>query len=351
MGCFVYRFRLECRFLTCCGPSRLGGLQTTVEAVTRLMPPLKIIASGNGLQAAKSAFNILRDGRDALDACVAAATIVEDDPDDTSVGFGGLPNEEGIVELDAAVMHGPTHRAGGVAALRCIRNPTQVARQIMEATDHALLVGNGALQFAKAVGFREEDLLTDRARKIWLHWKRTLSDRHDWVPPDPNTVEPEIAEFFARPTGTVHFSAIDQAGNMSCATSTSGLAFKLPGRVGDSPIIGAGLYVDNEVGSAGSTGRGEASLINLTSFLAVELMRQGLAPLDAAIEVLRRMERRTEARLRNERGEPRYDLQIYVLRKDGVHAGACMRGPKRISIVDERGGRHEQCEPLYSREP
>ena len=310
---------------------------------------MKIIASGNGLQAARANFELLRSGCDALDACVAAATSVEDDPDETTVGFGGLPNEEGIVELDAAVMHGPTHRAGGVAGLRGIRNPTLVSRQVMEATDHTLLVGDGALRFAKAMGFREENLLTERARKIWLHWKRTLSDRHDWLPPDPSTVEPEVQEFFARPTGTVHFSALDAAGNLSSATSTSGLAFKLPGRIGDSPIIGAGLYVDNEVGSAGSTGRGEASLINLSSFLAVELMRQGFSPLDAAVEVLRRMERRTEARLRDAQGRPNYDLQLYVLRKDGAHAGACMWGPKRISIVDESGARHEQCEALCHR--
>jgi len=311
---------------------------------------MKIIASGNGLQAARHAYELLRNGTAALDACVAAATIVEDDPDETSVGFGGLPNEEGIVELDAAVMHGPTHRAGGVAGLRGIRNPTQVARQVMEATDHTLLVGEGALKFARAVGFREENLLTEKARKIWLHWKRTLSEQQDWLPPDPNTVEPEVKKFFNRPTGTVHFSAIDAGGSMSCATSTSGLAFKLPGRVGDSPIVGAGLFVDNEVGSAGSTGRGEASLINLVSFTAVELMRQGASPLDAALEVLHRVERRTEARLRDTQGRPNYDLQLYVLRKDGAHAGACLWGPKRIAVADSDGVRHEDCAALFQRE-
>jgi N4-(beta-N-acetylglucosaminyl)-L-asparaginase len=311
---------------------------------------MKIIASGNGLQAARRAYQLLLEGASGLDACVTAATIVEDDPDETSVGFGGLPNEDGIVELDAAVMHGPTHRAGGVAGLRGIRNPTQVARQVMEMTDHTLLVGEGALKFARAAGFREENLLTEKARKIWLHWKRTLSEQHDWLPPDPNSVDPEVNRFFHRPTGTVHFSAIDSAGDLSCATSTSGLAFKLPGRVGDSPIVGAGLFVDNEVGSAGSTGRGEASLINLVSFMAVELMRQGMSPLDAALEVLHRVERHTEPRLRDSQGRPNYDLQLYVLRKDGAHAGACLWGPKRITVADSDGVRHEMCTSMFTKE-
>ena len=311
---------------------------------------MKIVASGNGLQAARRAYQLLIEGASGLDACVAAATIVEDDPDETSVGFGGLPNEDGIVELDAAVMHGPTHRAGGVGGLRGIRNPTQVARQVMEMTDHTLLVGEGALKFARAVGFREENLLTEKARKIWLHWKRTLSEQHDWLPPDPASIEPEVKKFFNRPTGTVHFSAIDSAGDLSCATSTSGLAFKLPGRVGDSPIIGAGLFVDNQIGSAGSTGRGEASLINLVSFTAVELMRQGTSPLDAAIEVLRRVEQRTEPRLRDSQGRPNYDLQLYVLRKDGAHAGACLWGPKKIAVADAAGVRHEDCVALFDRD-
>jgi N4-(beta-N-acetylglucosaminyl)-L-asparaginase len=311
---------------------------------------MKVIASGNGLHAARQAYQLLSGGGDALDACVAAAPIVEDDPDETSVGFGGLPNEAGVVELDAAVMHGPTHRAGGVAGLRGIRNPTQVARQVMETTDHTLLVGEGALEFARALGFPEENLLTEKARKIWLHWKRTLSERHDWLPPHPDSVEPEVRKFFQRPTGTVHFSAIDSSGAMSCATSTSGLAFKLPGRVGDSPVVGAGLYVDNEVGSAGSTGRGEASLINLASFTVVELMRQGMPPLDAALEVLHRVERRTEARLRDNQGRPNYDLQLYVLRKDGAHAGACLWGPKQMAVADGDGVRHEDCTALFTRD-
>jgi N4-(beta-N-acetylglucosaminyl)-L-asparaginase len=311
---------------------------------------MKIIASGNGVQAARRAYQLLVDGASGLDACVAAATIVEDDPDETSVGFGGLPNEDGVVELDAAVMHGRTHRAGGVAGLRGIRNPTQVARQVMELTDHTLLVGEGALKFARAAGFREENLLTEKARKIWLHWKRTLSEQHDWLSPDPATLEPEVKKFFHRPTGTVHFSAIDRSGDISCTTSTSGLAFKLPGRVGDSSIIGAGLFVDNEIGSAGSTGRGEASLINLVSFAAVELMRQGKPPLDAAIEVLRRVEQRTEPRLRDGQGRPNYDLQLYVLRKDGAHAGACLWGPKKIAVADESGVRHEDCIAMFTRD-
>lgn len=315
------------------------------------MSGLKIIASHNGLAATREAFAALAAGATPLDACVLAATLVEDDPRDHSVGYGGLPNEDGVVELDAAIMDGATHRAAGVAALRGIRHPTQVARRLMHSTDRVLVVGEGARAFALAHGFAEENLLTDAARRIWLHWKRTVGERDDWLPPADADVEPEVREWFARhyhrPTGTVHFAAQGASGDLACATSTSGHAFKVAGRVGDSPVVGAGLYVDNELGTCGSTGWGEANLQNLSSFLAVELMRSGLAPAEAGLEVLRRVERRTPDRLRNAAGQPNFNLQLYLLARDGSHAGVAMWGPKQLAVTDQSGTRLEDCAALY----
>jgi N4-(beta-N-acetylglucosaminyl)-L-asparaginase len=334
---------------------------------------VKVISSSNGLEATRRAYELLSKGADTLDAVVAGVTLVEDDPQDTSVGYGGLPNENGVVELDAAVMHGPTHRAGGVAAMEKIRHAARVAQLVMERTDHHLLVGEGALAFARVMGFPEENLLTNKARKIWLYWKQTLSDKDDWLPPS-GPIDPDVAEFFnlaarpsnvaansfasqprqsenrplPRPTGTIHCSAIDGRGNLSCATSTSGLAFKIPGRVGDSCILGAGLYVDNAIGSCGATGRGEATLKNLTSFAAVELMRSGKSPQEAGLEALRRVaEHTTERWLLDDQGLPNFSLKLYVLAKDGRHAGVSLRGPGRIAVTDEDGTRLENCVALF----
>lgn len=337
------------------GNDRPPGARPTTAAV-RTLPargtfPVKVIASSNGQSATRRAYELIVQGRDVLEACVAGVTLVEDDPNDLTVGYGGLPNEDGEVELDAAVMHGPTHKAGAVAALRRVRNPSQVALLVMKRTDHVLLVGDGALRFARAHGFAEQDLLTDKARKIWLHWRETRSDEDDWLPPPDAELDPDVRAFFHRPTGTIHCAGINADGDLACVTSTSGLAFKLPGRVGDSPIIGAGLYVDNEIGSCGSTGRGEANLQNLSSFAAVELMRQGRTPLEAGLEVLRRVAQHTEPRLRDAQGRPKFQLKFYLLAKDGTHAGVCLWGPSDYAITDEQGTRLEKCVPLFQREP
>lgn len=313
--------------------------------------PVKVVSSANGLEATRLAYQRIVAGEDVLTAVIAGVNLVEDDPDDVTVGYGGLPNEEGVVELDAAVMHGPTHRAGAVAALRNIKNPSKVARLVMEQTDHVLLVGEGALRFARAHGFEEENLLTEKARKIWLYWKQSLSAEDDWVPPPPEILDPAVREHFdlGRPTGTIHCSGIDAAGNISCVTTTSGLAFKIPGRVGDSPIIGAGLYCDNTVGSCGSTGRGEANLQNLCSFAAVELMRGGMNATDAGLEVLRRVAATTEPRLRDEQGRPNFGLRFYLIGPRGEHGGVSMWGPAQYSVTDASGTRHEDCAALYTR--
>lgn len=313
--------------------------------------PVIAISSGNGRRATEKAYAMITDGADPLDAVIAGVNIVEADPKDRSVGYGGLPNEDGVVQLDAAVMHGPTHQAGAVACIEGIKLPSLVAKLVMERTDHVLLVGRGATEFAKANGFKEENLLTDVARKAWVRWKERLSDKDDWLAPaqankvgnsKPAPVDLEIAKILReRPTGTIHCSGINANGDLSCVTTTSGLAFKIPGRVGDSPIIGAGLYVDNEVGSCGSTGRGEANLQNQCCSTAVELMRQGMTPEEAGLEVLRRVAKHTVNRLRDKNGQPDFGLNFYLLRKDGSHAGVTLRGKSKYAVTDKNGTRLE----------
>jgi len=334
--------------------------------------PVRAISSANGRRATDKAYQLLMAGSDTLDAAIEGVTLVENDPDDVTVGYGGLPNENGIVELDAAVMHGPTHRAGAVAALQRIRNPARLAKLVMDQTDHVLLVAEGALQFARANGFTEENLLTEKARKIWLYWKQTHSDRDDWLPPPIEKLDPAVREFFKlgddhvpgtsalqyqrseavqRPTGTIHCACINAAGDISCTTTTSGLAFKMPGRVGDSPIIGAGLYVDNEIGSCGSTGRGEANLQNMSCMAVVELMRGGASPRDAGLEVMRRVVKHTtEKHLLGDDGKPNYGLKFYVMNHHGEYAGISMWGPTSFAVTDSQGTRLEECAFLYRKE-
>jgi len=332
-----------------------------------------VIASANGLRACARAMELLKSGADTLDAVIAGVNINEEDPEDTSVGYGGLPNEEGVVELDACVMHGPTRRAGAVAALRNIKTPSAVARLVMEQTDHLMLVGEGALRFAKAMGFREYDLLTEKARLAWLVWKRSLRDgggHNNWTdgldsPAKSDVKKTAIKKLFPNadnatfawawematkpPTGTINCLALNAKGEISGVTTTSGLAWKIPGRVGDSPLIGAGLYVDQDVGAAGSTGRGEENIRVAGAHTVVENMRHGMAPQDACLDALRRVARNfgnDQSRL------AQFDLNFYAIRKDGAYAAASLwdaapeKGrlvPRRFAVNDGGSSRLENC--------
>ena len=311
------------------------------------------VTSGNGAKAIELAMQMIGQGSDALDAVIAGVNLVEDDPNDHSVGYGGLPNEEGVVELDAAVMHGPSYRAGSVAALRNFKNPSKVARAVMERTNHELLVGEGALKFARAHGFKEEDILTDEARRIWLEWKDNLSKEDNWLPPHSieDTSIGQIVNKYAHMYGTIHMSAMDQKGNLSCVTTTSGLAFKMPGRVGDSPIIGAGLFCDNEVGSAGSTGLGEANLLNLSSCMVVEWMRQGKSPEEACLLACKRINDRTrEKRRQDEKGRFKFDVKFYAINKRGEYGGASMWDGGTYLVHDGSGVKTAPCAYLFKSE-
>lgn len=312
-----------------------------------------VISSANGLVATAKAMELIRNGADALDACIAGVNIVEDDPNDMSVGYGGLPNEEGVVELDSCVMHGPSCRGAGVASLRNIKNPSKVAKVIMERTDHVLIVGEGALRFAKAHGFKEEDLLTEEARKEWLKWKEHLSNEDDWLP-EHKLEDKNIGENlrnYIRTTGTINCNAVDTFGNISGVTTTSGLAYKIPGRVGDSPILGAGLYVDNEIGAAGSTGRGEANLLNCSSVMIVEYMRQGKSPEEACLMVCQRIVDHTkEARLLTDDNKPKFNVTFYAINKRSEYGSAAIwSGAKYALNTGEKESVLKESAFLYKR--
>jgi N4-(beta-N-acetylglucosaminyl)-L-asparaginase len=319
------------------------------------------IASANGIRGVKVAFDMMKDrGADPLDAALAGVNIQELDPEDDSVGLGGLPNEDGVVQLDASCMHGPSRRAGAVAALEDIATPSLVAKAVMDYTDHIFLVGAGAKKFALQMGFKEQNLLTESSRQKWLRWKSRLNPSDNWfdVPdaPPPKPASQDGKEHFydehgvEYTYGTINMNAIDPNGDIGSVTTTSGLSWKIPGRVGDSPIIGAGQYCDNDVGAAGSTGRGEANIKVCGAFLAVELMRQGKSPEEALMQVMQRVIAMTEKRLLNERGRPFFDLSFYAVAKDGRYAGACAYEGTRFAVCDSAGARLETSAFLFKRD-
>ena len=349
-----------------------------------------VVSSANGMRSrgdngetcVERAFRMITSGEDVLDSLIAGVNIVELDPEDSSVGYGGLPNADGVVQLDSCCMHGPLKRAGGVAALEGVRTPSLVAQAVADLTDHHLIVGKGAQEFARNMGFTiEDDLNTELSRSRYLEWKRRIDPSH--YPTDEDRRIPgrdstagggnqallspeewrERSERGWRAAlemveeglidaehvyGTINCDGVNANGDVCGVTTTSGLAWKIPGRVGDSPILGAGLYVDGEVGAAGSTGRGEANLFGLCSFLIVEEMRRGASPTDAGLVALRRVRDNTiEARLLDEQGRPNFGLNFYVVNKEGEFAGVSMY-PARYAVCTENGGEVRETVPLYT---
>jgi N4-(beta-N-acetylglucosaminyl)-L-asparaginase len=357
-----------------------------------------VVSDASGIQfrnggpecAVERAFRLITEGKDVLDALIAGVNIPELDPAETGIGYGALPNAEGVVQLDASCMHGPKRRAGGVAAIEGVRTPSLVAQAVMDQTDHHLLAGKGAQDFARALGYTiEADLNTEQSRRLWLEWRRRMDPEH-WLDPskrgvrekdkhekDPGETDLSTLTLSRRDAGrraleagwsmvtdglipegtfwgTINCNGINANGDICGVTTTSGLAWKIPGRVGDSPILGAGLYVDNDVGAAGSTGRGEANLYNLSSYLIVESMRRGMHPKDAGMEALKRIRANTvESRLLNARGLPNFNIRFFILNKRGEHAGVAMygSGEKTFALCTEKGAEAPTLEPLLPGNP
>jgi N4-(beta-N-acetylglucosaminyl)-L-asparaginase len=355
-------------------PRRTEPSFVRVVERAELQPPAStagrpaVIASDNAIRGVKVAYDRLVGGADPLDAAIAAANIQELDPEDQSVGLGGLPNSDGVVQLDASVMHGPTRRAGAVASLEDIATPSLVAKAVMDYTDHIMLVGPGARRFAIEMGFTPQNLLTEKSRQYYLRWKANLNADDNWLdhrddvkiakpvsPPRSSMRRTSGSHlvFDARGVphtyGTVNVSAVTASGDIGSVTSTSGLSWKIPGRIGDSPIIGAGQYCDNDVGAAGSTGRGEANIKVCGAFLAVELMRMGMSPEAALMKVMERVIAMTEKRLLNERGRPYFDLEYYAINKKGEMAGAASYEGGSYAVCDAQGAREVPFAYLFRR--
>jgi len=344
---------------------RTGMSKAPTVLIPSAVKPL-VISSFNGnrfknggdVTCVQKAFKMITKGDDVLDAVVAGVNIVELDPLDDSVGYGGLPNAEGVVQLDSSCMHGPKKQAGGVACIEGVRTPSLVAKAVSEQTDHHLIVGKGAQEFARNMGFKiEDDLNTENSRQKWLEWKRRIDPSHYLDPKKRaeagrRAAAEMLAEGLLRPEnfhGTINCDGINSKGEICGVTTTSGLSWKIPGRVGDSPILGAGLYVDGAVGAAGSTGRGEANLYGLCSFLIVEEMRRGTHPKDAGMEALRRIQANTiEKRLLNSRGTPNFYVNFYILNAKGEYAGVTMYqdSTAHFAICNDNGPQTLRCEGL-----
>ena len=326
--------------------------QAVQQAAPQARPGNVVVSSANafngGINCCAKAMELIKSGGDTLDAVIAGVNIVELDPRDTSVGYGGLPNEDGVVELDASCMHGPTRRGGAVGALRGVKTPSKIAQLVLAETEHMMLVGEGALRFAKVYGYQEEDLMTDRSRLAFRMWKREMRDRSghtNWesitdAPPKNALQQKKIGELrkafpgvdddtlawawqvaVEPPHGTINCIALNEKGEMSTVTTTSGMAWKIPGRCGDSPILGGGLWLDQDVGGAGSTGRGEENLRVCGAHTVVENMRHGMSPKEAILDTLKRLSRNFDHNLERLSG---IDLSFYALRKDGEYAGGSL---------------------------
>jgi N4-(beta-N-acetylglucosaminyl)-L-asparaginase len=355
--------------LVAAAPRALSGKAPAVIIQNSIRPI--VIASGNGNKfknggsatCVQKAYAMMSSGSDVLDAVIAGVNLNELDPLDDSVGYGGLPNAEGVVQLDASCMHGPKKRAGAVASIEGVRTPSLVAKAVLEQTDHHLIVGRDAQRFARSMGFKiEDDLNTEKSRKLWLEWKRRTDPSHYldplkraevWHREGLRIVSEGLIDS-EHYYGTINCNGLNAKGEICGVTTTSGLAWKIPGRVGDSPILGAGLYVDGAVGAAGSTGRGEANLYNLCSFLIVEEMRRGKSPKDAGMEALNRIKANTvEKRLLNSRGLPNFGINFYIINAKGDYAGVTMYDGTKptFAICTASGAQTLPCEPLLEGKP
>lgn len=379
------------------GQTATAGASQSKEnlQVPRIYPPKTImISAANGITSRgnhlEAGYQKLKAGADTLEAAITTVTEVENDPEDDSVGLGGLPNEDCVVELDACCMHGPSRRAGSVGAVRDIKNVASLSRTVMEHTGHVMLVGQGATHFGELMGYPKENLLTEHSRKIWQLWKEYHSDRDWWGPglADPNFKFPAnletgsledqpqvikklyalaaeigiaedrrmdaIQKVLYPPTGTINCSALNEKGEMSSVTTTSGLAWKLAGRCGDSPIIGAGCYCDQDVGAAGATGSGEENIKVCGAHTIVENMRRGMSPEEAGMDALKRVARN----FNNDMAKLIYvSMHYYILRKDGAYAGVTLWSgqadrPYRFAVADGNGvARHEVAKALFQGNP
>jgi N4-(beta-N-acetylglucosaminyl)-L-asparaginase len=323
------------------GAAAVMGMAAQTDGSTAVAGarPAVAVASANGLEAAGLAVRRMDAGVPPVDAAVEGVGLVEADPEDITVGYGGLPNSEGVVQLDACCMDGPSMRAGAVAALEGFKHPAKVALEVMRRTTRVMLVGAGAARFAESLGYVSENLLTERARQIWLYWRANISHRDDWIPSPDQAENPHVQWFISnfgpvRPTGTINLCAVNGDGDCGGSTTTSGLFFKIPGRVGDSPLIGAGLFVDNEVGAAGSTGRGESVIQIAGAHTVVEIMRTGASPTEACLGALERMVQATRVPyLLDEKGRPSFNVNFYAVDHNGVTGGASMWSGSKYAVA------------------
>ena len=371
-------------------PSRAAAPSGSQAAIAGPPQHPVLISKVTGKRSLDEAYEMLLRGEDTLDACLHVNKAQEDDANDDTVGLGGLPNEEGVVELDSCCMHGPTRRAGSVGAVREIKNVCLLAKAVMQHTGHVMLVGEGAQRFALKMGFPRENLLTERSRKIWLLWKEIHSNEDwwgpglaapDWKPPVPVPPPPKTSEEWRQrfrkleqmaaglgippadrrhaidrvlhpPTGTIHTSAVNTKGEMSGSTTTSGLAWKLPGRCGDSPIIGAGCFTDQDIGSAGATGSGEENIEVAGAHTIVENMRKGMSPVEAGLDACHRLVNLYHGDMNKVRF---IDMVYYILRRDGAYAGVSLwsgsaEHPRRFAVCDGKGSRVEKTVALLEGE-
>ncbi|SIO54956.1 N(4)-(beta-N-acetylglucosaminyl)-L-asparaginase [Chitinophaga niabensis] len=319
---FLRTAALGAAVLSLDGPSAIAQSK---KATGKVKKPIVVSTWDFGIAANKAAWEVLKKGGRALDAVEAGVHVPESDPNNHTVGFSGFPDRDGRVTLDACIMD-EFGNCGSVAALEHIVHPISVARKVMEKTPHVMLVGDGALQFALENGFKKENLLTPESEKAWKEWLKKAEykpviniENKSYDSKGTTAFNPLQLPGNVYNHDTIGMVALDAQGNLSGACTTSGMAFKLHGRVGDSPIIGAGLYVDNEVGAATATGVGEEVIRVVGSFLVVELMRQGYSPEAACKEAVMRIVKK--------KPEKAKEIQIgfLALNKKGEHGAFCLQ--------------------------